>query len=73
MEAGEIFHQVISSSVTVSSRTGTFAAPRMLAAIKRLVANAVKGDIGSADVLIEMHAYSVKHGDFYAQTKIVHS
>jgi hypothetical protein len=45
----------------------------MLAAIKRLVANAVKGDIGSADVLIEMHAYSVKHGDFYAQTKIVHS
>jgi hypothetical protein len=37
--------------------------------VKRLLANAVRGDIKSADMLITMHAESLKYGDFFPETK----
>jgi len=39
-------------------------ASRILAVIKRLLANAVRGDTKCADMLITMHAESPKNGDF---------
>ena len=43
----------------------------MMAAVQRLLFKAVKGDISSADMLIDLHAHSLKHGDFFLETKYI--
>jgi hypothetical protein len=37
--------------------------------VKVLMARAVRGDIGAADMLMIMHRDSVKYGDFVAEIK----
>jgi len=69
LEASEIFDQVINSPVTVCNDGELTTAPRMSLVVKRLLANAVRGDIKSADMLITMHAESLKCGDFFPETK----
>jgi hypothetical protein len=67
--ASEIFDRVVNSPVTLNSAGHITTVPRMMGVVRRLLSNAVRGDIKSAEMLIDLHAASLKYGDFYPETK----
>jgi hypothetical protein len=70
MEASEIFEQVAYGTVKVTGGSNA-SVSRVVAAVKTLAANAAKGDLNSADLLIDIHTHSLKHGDFAGGLKIL--
>jgi len=70
-EASEIFNRVINDPVSLSEGTGKFTGPRMMATIKRLLAKSVKGDLNSADTLVEIYNHSLRYGDFYVKLELI--
>ena len=54
--------------MTINKNGQLVMAPRVQLAIKRLFADAVRGNIKSADMLITIHAESIKYGDFFPET-----
>jgi len=71
LEASEIFNRVINDPVSLSEGTGKFTGPRMMATIKRLLAKSVKGDLSSADTLVEIYSHSLRYGDFYVKLELI--
>jgi len=71
LEAGEVFDQVINAAVSVRERNQISTAPRMAATAKKLLIKAMKGDINAAGMLMDLHAHSVKHGDFCPRVKLI--
>jgi hypothetical protein len=64
MRDTEIFDAVTNGHVTVARGDRHISVPRMQGAIMLLVAKAARGAIDSAEVLIDLHRQSTKHGDF---------
>lgn len=67
----EIFDRAMNSLVTLDDAGQPITVRRMIGVLKHLLANAIKGDVKSADMLIDMHSDSIKHGDFYPETRYI--
>jgi hypothetical protein len=67
--ASEIADKVLFGPVMVNAPTRARKLSRTNAMVKVLMARAVRGDIGAADMLMIMHRDSVKYGDFVAEIK----
>jgi hypothetical protein len=64
LAAGKIFNEAINSSTQVTSGGRTRRIPRMTLLIQKHVRLALKGNIKSAELLLDIHSRSQKHGDF---------
>ena len=68
LAASEIFDNAINEPVTLPDGKTV---PRILAMVLNLRTKALKGNIASADLLVELHKYSTKHGDFFPEVKYI--
>jgi hypothetical protein len=63
LEVGEVMNKVLNAKTEFRDRGQVKKASRIELSIRRLVASATNGDVGSAAMLLKLRAHAEKNGD----------
>ena len=71
LEIGEIYDDTVIQPISVAGKGGKQSKGRLDFVIDRCLLDAAKGDLGAMENLIDIHAHSVKHGDFFIEERVI--